>query len=73
MTAFQWFVRAMYEGADDQWLAEFALDRCRQDLPQPESLDRFVRAARLRPGLWGAAATNACCQLVGCDNREKRL
>lgn len=63
--AFEWFVQSLYEGADDQYLAEYAVDHCWRELPQPESLDRFVRAARLQPGLWGAAAANAVHQLLG--------
>lgn len=73
MSPYQFWMRTMYEGAPDEWVARWALSELREQLPQPESLDRFVRAARLQPGLWGAAATNAICQLVGCDNRTKRL
>lgn len=35
----------------------------RLGLPQPETLDRFVRAARLDASRWGAAAENAACQV----------
>lgn len=73
MTPRMYFLRSMYEGVDDQWLAEYALDRCHDQLPQPESLDRFVRAARLRPQGWAAAARNAVCQLTGATDRTKRL
>lgn len=64
-------LRAMYEGADDETLAETAL-RC-SELPQPESLERFVRVARLRPARWHAAAANALSQLFDIDARSRRL
>lgn len=64
-------LRAMYQGADDQTLAELALKS--EALPQPETLDRFVRRARLEPARWGAAAANALSQLFGIDERSARL
>lgn len=64
-------LEAMYRyRADDETLAELAL-QC-SELPQPESLDRFVRAARAT-GSWNAAAGNALLQLFGIDRRSRRL
>jgi hypothetical protein len=65
------FLRAMYGGANDAELAECAL-KC-TDLPQPESLDRFVRQARLEPSRWHVAASNALSQLFGIEQRSRRL
>lgn len=64
-------LRAMYEGADDECIAETAL-QCR-DLPQPESLERFVRIARSNPAKWKTAANNALCQLFDIGDRSRRL
>lgn len=63
-------LRAMYGGADDQELAEVAL-QC-AELPQPESLERFCRVAR-RDGSWHIAAANALSQLFGIEERSRRL
>jgi hypothetical protein len=73
MTGRACVLRAMYNGADDEELAELAL-QC-GDLPQPESLDRFVRRARsaLRADYWQAAAANALSQLFGIGDRQRRL
>lgn len=59
----------MYAGADDQTIAETAL-AC-AELPQPESLERFVRAARAT-GRWHAAASNALLQLFDIQARSRR-
>lgn len=64
-------LRAMYEGANDEELAEVAL-QC-HDLPQPETLDAFVRRARHDPRRWRAAAANALSQLFDIDDRSRKL
>lgn len=63
-------LRAMYGGADDEELAEVAL-QC-SELPQPESLERFVRRARV-DGHWELAAANALSQLFGIEQRSRRV
>lgn len=70
MTGRACVLRAMYQGADDETLAEIAL-HC-GELPQPESLDRFVRAARVN-GHWDRAVANALSQLFDIDVRSRRL
>lgn len=63
-------LRAMYGGCDDRELAEVAL-QC-SELAQPESLERFVRRARV-DGRWDIAAANALLQLFGIEERSRRL
>lgn len=63
-------LRAMYGGCDDETLAEVAL-QC-SELAQPESLERFVRRARV-DGHWEVAAANALSQLFGIEERSRRL
>lgn len=63
-------LQVMYRGGNDEMIAEAAL-LC-AELPQPESLDRFVRAARAS-GQWHAAACNALLQLFDIRERSRRL
>lgn len=64
-------LRALYGGADDQEIAELALE-C-PELPQPESLDRFIRVARQNPAAWRTAAANALSQLFDIEERSRQL
>lgn len=64
-------LRAMYGGCDDEELAELAL-LC-PALPQPESLERYVRLARVDGRWWPIAAANALSQLFGIEARSRRL
>lgn len=71
MSARSELLRAMYNGAEDEQIAELAL-QC-PELPQPESLERFVRVARRNPTQWHTAAANALSQLFDIDERSRRL
>lgn len=64
-------LRAMYEGADDQEIAEVAIG-C-DELAQPETLARFIAAAHQDPRRWRAAAANAMAQLFDIGDRTRKL